>query len=144
MTPATAYATPGDLSPSRRLGQFTWVTLMCLLAWDFSGLDRTVMHWIADGSGFGLRDNWWMEEILHTRAKQLAIWVYLGLLVMVWWPQSFLRQLTRLQRAEIMVGIALSLITISTLKLMAGLIGGAAVGLAAASAAGLAASGAWP
>ena len=116
MTPATAYATPGDLSPSRRLGQFTWVTLMCLLAWDFSGLDRTVMHWIADGSGFGLRDNWWLEEILHTRAKQLAILVYLGLLVMVWWPQGAMRQLTRLQRSEIMTGITLGLITISTLK----------------------------
>ena len=74
------------------------------------------MHWIADGSGFGLRDNWWMEEILHTRAKQLAIWVYLGLLVMVWWPQGAMRQLTRLQRSEIMTGITLGLITISTLK----------------------------
>lgn len=116
MTPAPAYASPGDLSPTRRLGQFTWVTLMCLLAWDFSGLDRTVMHWIADGNGFGLRDNWWLEEILHTRAKQLAILGYLGLLIMVWWPQGALCQLSRLQRTEIMVGITLGLITISTLK----------------------------
>jgi membrane-associated PAP2 superfamily phosphatase len=46
----------------------------------------------------------------------LAIVVYLALLVMVWWPQKVLRQLTRWQRSEIIVGITLSLITISTLK----------------------------
>ena len=116
MSPETSYAKFGDLSPSRRLGQFTWVALMCLLAWDFSGLDNTVMHWIAEDSSFNLRNNWWLKEILHTRAKQLAIVVYVGLLPMVWWPLGPLRQLTRLQRTEIMVGITLSLITISTLK----------------------------
>lgn len=116
MNPAHHYATLRDLSPTRRVGQITWVTLMCLLAWDFSGLDMGFMHLIADSSGFPLRNNWWFDTVLHTRAKQLAIVVYLALLVMVWWPQKALRQLKRWQRAEIMVGITLSLITISTLK----------------------------
>jgi membrane-associated PAP2 superfamily phosphatase len=116
MNPAHHYATLGDLSPTRRVGQVTWVTLMCLLAWDFSGLDVGFMHLIADSSGFKLRDNWWFDTVFHTQAKQLAIVVYLALLVMVWWPQKALRQLTRWQRSEIMVGITLSLITISTLK----------------------------
>lgn len=111
-----AYATVRDLSPSRLLGRWTWVALMLLLAWDFSGLDGTVMHWIANPQGFSLRNNWWLDQILHTRAKQLAIVIYLGLLVMVWWPMGVFRQLTRLQRIEIMLGITLSLITISTLK----------------------------
>lgn len=116
MTPLPTYARLADLSPSKRLGLLTGLTGVGLLIWDFSGLDMAVMHLIADGSGFGLRDNWWLEEILHTRAKQLAIVVYLGLLLMVWWPQGAMRQLSRWQRSEIMVGITLGLITISTLK----------------------------
>jgi membrane-associated PAP2 superfamily phosphatase len=116
MNPSNDYFHIGDLSPLRRLGQITWVTLMCLLAWDFSGLDLGFMHAIADSRGFLLRDNWWLDTVLHTRAKQFAVVVYLALLVMVWWPQGVLRQLTRLRRTEIMVGITLALITISTLK----------------------------
>jgi membrane-associated PAP2 superfamily phosphatase len=108
--------TIGDLSPARRLGLATWVTLLCLLAWDFSGGDMGIMQVLADSSGFKLRDNWWLETILHTRAKQLAIVVYLVLVVMVWWPPKVLRQLSRWQRSEIVVGITLGLITISTLK----------------------------
>jgi membrane-associated PAP2 superfamily phosphatase len=110
------YTTVGDLSPTRRLGQFTWVALMCLLAWDFAGLDSAVMHQIAPGGIFVLRDNWWLENILHTQAKQLALVIYVGLWIMLWWPRGLFRQLTRLQRTEIMTGITLSLITISTLK----------------------------
>ena len=116
MSPGHHYAPIGDLSPNRRLGLITWITLMCMLAWDYSGLDMGLMQALADTKGFKLRDNWWLETLLHTRAKQLAIVVYLGLLVMVWWPQKALRQLTRWQRSEIVVGITLSLITISTLK----------------------------
>lgn len=116
MSSAPAYATLGDLSPNRRLGLFTWIALLCLLAWDFSGLDQGVMHALAPDGIFTLRNNWWLETILHTRAKQLAILVYLGLLVMVWWPKGALTQWTRFQRVEVMVGITLSLITISTLK----------------------------
>lgn len=106
----------GDLSPARRLGLATWVTLLCLLASDFSGADMGIMQILADSNGFKLRDNWWLETILHTRAKQLAIVFYLVLVVMVWWPSKVLRQRSRWQRSEIVVGITLALITISTLK----------------------------
>ncbi len=116
MNPAPAYATLGDLSPAKRIGLFTCIAFMGLLIWDFSGLDLWVVHGLADGSGFYARGNWWLDTVLHLRAKQLAIVIYLALWVMVWWPQSFLRQLSRLQRAEIMVGITVGLITISTLK----------------------------
>jgi hypothetical protein len=46
----------GDLSPARRLGLSTWVTLLCLLAWGFSGLDMGIMQVLADSHGFKLRD----------------------------------------------------------------------------------------
>lgn len=110
------YVSVKDLSPTRSLGKWTWLVLMCLLAWDFSGLDRTVMHWIADTQGFILRNNWWLEEILHTRAKQFAIVIYLGLWAMIWWPKGVFRQLNRLQRTEIVVSCTLGLVTIRTLK----------------------------
>ncbi|MCE2782584.1 phosphatase PAP2 family protein [Limnohabitans sp.] len=116
MNPSQHFLHLSDLSPARRLGLTTWVTLLCLLAWDFSGLDMGIMQILADRSGFTLRDNWWLETVLHTRAKQLAMLVYLALVVMVWWPPQVLRQLSRWQRSEIVVGIALSIITISTLK----------------------------
>jgi membrane-associated PAP2 superfamily phosphatase len=110
------YVALRDLSPARRLGRFTWLTLLCLLAWDFSGLDSQVMHLIGNASGFALKDNWWMEEILHTRARHLSTLVFVGVLAMVWWPRGPFRSLNRLQRTEIVAGIALSLIAVSSLK----------------------------
>ena len=105
-----------DLSPARRLGRFTWVALLCLLAWDFSGLDLPTMHLLGDASGFGLKENWWLSEILHTRARHLATLVFVGLLAMVWWPMGVFRQLNHLQRVEIVAGVFISLVAISGLK----------------------------
>ena len=114
--PLPTYATPMDLSPARRWGLYTWISLMCLLAWDFAGLDRPVMHLLADAQGFALRDSVWMETVLHTGARRVAILVFLALLAMVWWPRGIFRGLNRLQRIEIVTGTALSLIVISSLK----------------------------
>lgn len=103
-------------APLRRLALFTALVLLAILAWDFSGLDLAVVHALASPQGFALQKNWWLDTVLHTRAKQLAIVIYLGLIVMVWWPRWGLGQLKRWQRTEIVVGITLGLITISTLK----------------------------
>ncbi len=114
--PSPSYLVWRDLSPARRLGRFTLIALLCLLAWDYSGLDLSVMHLLGNAQGFGLKDNWWMEEILHNRARHLATVVFGVLLFMVWWPKGAYRRLNRLQRTEIVVGTALGLITISSLK----------------------------
>lgn len=90
--------------------------LIGLLMWDASGLDLTVMHGFANEQGFALRDNGWLTELLHTRARQLAGMVFLALMVMIWWPVGWFRTLPRWQRIEIVVGIALCLLTISSLK----------------------------
>lgn len=116
MSPAHRYATPMDLSPTRLWGVYTWVALMCLLAWDFAGLDLPAMQLLADASGFGLRDNFWMKTVLHTGARRLATVIFLGLLAMIWWPFGPFRSLNRLQRIEIVTGIVLGLMTISGLK----------------------------
>ena len=116
MSSSPRYVHFGDLSANRRLGRLTWLALMCLLAWDFSGLDRSTMHLFADSGGFSLRDNGWFEAILHKGAKHIAIVIYLFLWLMIWWPQRVFRELTQAQRVEIVAGIAMCLITVSTLK----------------------------
>jgi membrane-associated PAP2 superfamily phosphatase len=103
-------------SPLRRLGLFTVLALLALLTWDFSGLDLSVMHWIASPQGFALRHNWWMEQLLHDQVRHAAILVYLGVLVMVWLPMGRFRDLRQLQRFEIWVGSTLGLVLINVLK----------------------------
>lgn len=115
--PQAPNSTPcADLSPTRRWGLYTWALLMGLLAWDFAGLDLPAMHLLADARGFDLRQSTAMETVWHTGARRLAIGIYLGLLAMVWWPRGPFRRLSRLQRVEIVVGTALGLILISSLK----------------------------
>lgn len=105
-----------ESSPSRQLWLLTLLSLMCLLAWDFSGLDMRVMQTIADQRGFGLRSNWWLEKVLHDWARQVAVLIYLGLLVMIWLPFGRFRPLRKMQRVEIFVGITLSLLFINLVK----------------------------
>ena len=103
-------------TPSRQLWLLTALSLLCLLAWDFSGLDMRVMQTIADHRGFGLRSNWWMEKVFHDGARQVAVVMYLGMLAMIWLPLGRLRQLRQMQRVEIFVGITLGLLLINLLK----------------------------
>ncbi|MBE0475294.1 phosphatase PAP2 family protein [Rhodoferax sp.] len=94
----------------------TGAALIGLLIWDASGLDLAVMQRLANAQGFALRDNWWLAEVLHTRARQLAGMVFIALMVMNWWPAGWFRGLQRWQRIEIVLGILLSLLAVSTLK----------------------------
>lgn len=100
----------------RQLWLWTTLSLLCLLAWDFSGLDMHVMQTIADHRGFGLRGNWWLDTVLHDRAQQLALVIYLGMLAMVWLPLGRFRALHKIQRVEIIIGITLSLLLINLMK----------------------------
>lgn len=95
---------------------YTLACLLCLLAWDFSGLDRQVMHWVGHAQGFAWRESALLEQIFHTGARRLAAVIYLGVLAMVYWPRGIFRNLARWQRLEIAVGIALALVAISGLK----------------------------
>ncbi len=110
--PPTLY----DWACSGRTALITVSCLMGLLMWDASGLDLTVMQGFANEQGFALRDNWWLTEVLHTGGRQLAGVVFLALMTMIGWPVGWFRALTRWQRIEIVLGIALSLLAISTLK----------------------------
>ena len=54
--------------------------------------------------------------MLHTKARQLSGLVLAVLIWMVWWPRGWLRDLSRLQRIEIVLGILWGLLCISSLK----------------------------
>lgn len=103
-------------SPLRDLALLSVLAVLCVLAWDYSGLDYPVMQALGNAQGFSLKTNWWLEDILHTKARQLSGVVLTALVLMVWWPRGWWRDLNRLQRIEIFMGVLWSLLCISSLK----------------------------
>ena len=63
-----------------------------------------------------LRDHWWLSSLGHDGAERLAVVIYLGLVWMAFRPMGFWRQMPRLQRIEIVVGITLSLMVVTAVK----------------------------
>jgi membrane-associated PAP2 superfamily phosphatase len=94
----------------------TLLVLVCLVAWDASGLDLSVMASLGNTAGFTLRDQWWLETVFHTGARQLALVAFVGLWVMVWRPVAVFGHFQRIERLEMVVGITVALLTISGLK----------------------------
>jgi membrane-associated PAP2 superfamily phosphatase len=107
-SPATA-----PLHPWRVL---TLLLLGGLVAWDASGLDLSVMAGLGTAGGFPLREQWWLETVLHNAARQLALVAYIGLWVMVWYPVGVLRTYQRMERLEMVIGVTVALLTISGMK----------------------------
>jgi hypothetical protein len=94
-----------------------WGTLLLLtLAWDASGSDLSAMTWLGGPDGFAWREHWWLSNVMHFGAKQLAVLLYLGVLAMSLWPLGIWQQLTRSQRLEIAMGITLSLVVVTAIK----------------------------
>lgn len=94
----------------------TLLMLGCLVAWDASGLDLRVMAGLGNAAGFPLREQWWLETVLHSAARQLALVVFVGLWLMVWRPVGVFRHYRRMERVEMVVGVTVALLTISSLK----------------------------
>lgn len=102
---------------AKPIGLWLWIACLCMtLGWDASGSDIRLMAWLADKQGFALRDHWWLSTVLHDGAKRLAVVIYLVILWMTLRPMGFWRQVPRIQRLEIVMGITLSLLVVSTLK----------------------------
>lgn len=60
----------------------TLATLALLVAWDVSGLDRTVAHLVGGPAGFPWRDAWVTRSLLHDGGRWLSA-LMLALLVIV-------------------------------------------------------------
>lgn len=50
--------------------QYAVLALALLLLWDASGLDWWVMHALGTSQGFALRNNFWLEAVLHRGAQR--------------------------------------------------------------------------
>lgn len=73
--------------------------LMFLMVWDYVGLDRPLAHLYGNANGFAWRDQWLTAGLMHGGVRALA-WVAFGLLLIgVWRPLPFARQLTHRERA---------------------------------------------
>lgn len=57
---------------------------LLLLLWDYSGLDRAVMHLVGTPQGFAWRHHWLTSTVLHQGGRALAWVVFVGLLVDLW------------------------------------------------------------
>ena len=101
---------------SLRLVTWTLGALLLLLAWDALGLDLPLARLAGTGDGFPLRETWLMSAVLHEGARRVSWVLMVTLILAIWWPVGFLRQLTRGERAGIVAGTVLALLSVSLLK----------------------------
>ena len=104
------------IAPLQPWRVLTLLLLGCLVAWDASGLDLYVMAGLGNAGGFPLREQWWLETVLHNAARQLALVAFVGLWVMVWHPVGVFRGYQRMERLEMVIGVTVALLTISGMK----------------------------
>jgi len=117
MSPPT-HPHPAPVVPlqQRSLWRYSLILALSALLWDASGLDLAVTSLFADGQGFTMRHNWWLERVLHDGTRQLAVVLFLGIWLMVWRPIGGFGTICRGQRLEVACGITLSLLAVSAVK----------------------------
>ncbi len=103
------------LSPTRFVA-WTAAALAPVLAWDASALDLPLARWFGTAQGFALTHEWWLQEVLHTGARQAAWALVLLLAAMIWRPLGPLRALPRAHRAGLVAGILLAALVVQVLK----------------------------
>jgi membrane-associated PAP2 superfamily phosphatase len=103
-------------SPSFRLWALTLLALVCLLAWDASGLDLPIARLSGTPVGFPWRNNVFLENVMHTGAKNLS-WVFtIALFAAIRWPLGVLRRLSVAERAQLAFTVLTSVLAIVLLK----------------------------
>jgi membrane-associated PAP2 superfamily phosphatase len=95
---------------------WTLVALLLLLAWDALGLDLPLARLSGRPHGFPLRDDWLLSDVLHEGVRRLSWGVMIALILAIWWPVGFLRDLTRGERTGLVAGTALALLAVAALK----------------------------
>jgi len=116
MTSLAIHPSHAPATLSRAWWIATGLALAGVMAWDASGLDLTVMGWLGNAQGFPLRNNWWLETVLHESARRAATVLYLILWAMVWRPLGVFKHFERHERLEMALGVTVALVTVSVLK----------------------------
>lgn len=91
-------------------------SLLLILLWELSGADLWLMQQLGSVHGFALREQWWPRVLLHEGLRGLATIAYLYLLIGICFALPGLRTFTRAQRIEMLCGVTLSLLLVSSLK----------------------------
>ena len=104
------------VSSQRHILLWTAASLLCILAWDGSGLDLAMARWFGDSQGFALRSNWFMVHVAHEGARTLAWLIALVLTICIWWPMGFMRQVAYPRRIQLMVSMLAALAVMAVMK----------------------------
>ena len=103
-------------SAQHSLWNWTWGTLLLLLAWDVSGLDLVLARLTAGAGGFGARDSWFAAVLMHHGMRNVAFCVGAWLVAGIWWPSGVLRRIPRRARIQWLGSVVLGLLLINLLK----------------------------
>jgi len=93
----------------------TLVSLVFLLVWDLTSFDLILANLSYDGS-FTLRHNFLLQTILHDYAQKFAWFVYLGLVISCIFPHSIFKNLTKLQKWQLILMPLVSILVITIIK----------------------------
>jgi membrane-associated PAP2 superfamily phosphatase len=91
--------------------------LLGLIAWDALGLDLPISRLFGDATGFALRDQWFISDVLHSGLRYVAWAIALVLVVGIWRPLPFERGLARRERVVLVLSIIACALLIPLLKL---------------------------
>jgi membrane-associated PAP2 superfamily phosphatase len=120
MTHPAAFTAPADPPPaaasSRRDLRLAALTLLALLAWDAVGWDLTVVRHFADASGFAWREHWLAVDVFHQGGRAVGFVVLGALILNVWRPLPFARDLDRAERLAWLGATLVCLLLIPLLK----------------------------
>jgi membrane-associated PAP2 superfamily phosphatase len=95
---------------------WTALALLIILAWDATGLDLPMARLAGSATGFGLRDQWFLVQVMHEGARSASWLVLLSLLAGIRWPWGFLRQLALRERLQLATTVLVSVLAVALLK----------------------------
>lgn len=100
----------------RQAALATAISLVAVLAWDFSGLDLWLAGLAASPSGFPAQHHWLFTSVLHNGARLLTALALVALVAGMFRPFGALRDLTRGQRWWLLAAVVGGMVLIASLK----------------------------
>jgi len=103
-----------DLPRGRALA--TVGLVLAALAWDASGLDLPAARWFGGPAGFPLKQDWFLEAVMHEGGRILSWIVVLTLTLGIWWPVGALRRIDAARRLQLVATVLLAVLAVSSIK----------------------------
>lgn len=110
-----AHGATSTTRPPRHL-LWTLGALACVVAWDAGGLDLAFAHVFGTATGFPMREQWFLVQVMHEGARRLGWLLVLVLALSVWWPRGLLRRIDASERLQMAVSALIALAAVSITK----------------------------